>query len=122
MNEESLIFEYAVVRYVPCVEREEFVNVGLMMMCKRRRWFRSKFSLNQERLRAFDPEVDFQLLSRQLEMFSAASGALQELPVEERFRWFSAVKSAVIQTSRPHPGLTSDLDSTFVRLFQTLVL
>lgn len=122
MNEESLIFEYAVVRYVPCVEREEFVNVGLMMMCKRRRWFRSEFSLNQERLRAFDPEVDFQLLSRQLEMFSAASGALQELPVEERFRWFSAAKSAVIQTSRPHPGLTSDLDSTFVRLFQTLVL
>ena len=122
MNENACLFEYAVVRYVPHIEREEFVNVGLLMMCKRRRWFRSAFHLNPERLRAFDPGVDLGQLEGQLRMFAADSPALAELPVEERFRWFSAVKSSVIQTSRPHPGLTADLEQTFSRLFADLVL
>ncbi len=121
MNEGALIYEYAVVRYVPCIEREEFVNVGLLMMCKRRRWFRSAFELNAGRLKAFDPKVDLEQLAAQLRMFSADSSVLADLPVEERFRWFSAVKSAVIQTSRPHPGLTDNLEATFNRLFDTLV-
>ena len=129
MNENALLFEYAVVRYVPRVEREEFVNIGLLMMCKRRRWFRSAFELDEGRLRAFDPSVNPDLLRCQLKMFDCNSTALADLPVEERFRWLSAVKSAVIQTSRPHPGLIpevkeplSALDATFDRLFRDLVL
>lgn len=129
MNENALLFEYAVVRYVPRIEREEFVNIGLLMMCKRRRWFRSAFELAEGRLRAFDPEVNVDLLRCQLRMFNCNSSALADLPVEERFRWFSAVKSAVIQTSRPHPGLiaevndpSANLDATFDRLFRALVL
>lgn len=129
MNENALLFEYAVVRYVPRVEREEFINIGLLMMCKRRRWFRSAFEFAEGRLRAFDPLVDVDLLRCQLRMFDCNSPALADLPVEERFRWFSAVKSAVIQTSRPHPGLipevndpVSALDATFDRLFRDLVL
>ncbi len=122
MNEDALIYEYAVVRYVPCVEREEFINVGLLMMCKRARWFRSAFELNPDRLKAFDPKVNIGQLDAQLRMFAADSSALADLPVEERFRWFSAVKSCVIQTSRPHPGLTDNLDATFRRLFSELVL
>lgn len=129
MNGNALLFEYAVVRYVPRVEREEFINVGLLMMCKRRRWFRSAFALNRVRLSAFDPEIDFEALDRQLAMFSGDSTALADNPVEERFRWFSAVKSSVIQTSRPHPGLippASDpvaaLNATFDRLFRDIIL
>ncbi len=125
MNADALLFEYAVVRYVPRVEREEFVNIGLLMMCKRRRWFRSAFELATDRLRAFDPEVNIDVLRCQLRMFDCNSTALADLPVEERFRWFSAVKSAVIQTSRPHPGLISpesSLEETFDRLFRDLVL
>lgn len=129
MNENALLFEYAVVRYVPRIEREEFVNIGLLMMCKRKLWFRSAFELAEGRLRAFDPEVNVDLLRCQLRMFDCNSSALADLPVEERFRWFSAVKSAVIQTSRPHPGLisevnapSSNLDATFDRLFRDLVL
>ncbi len=121
MNEQNLLFEYAVVRYVPCIEREEFVNVGLLMMCKRRQWFRSAFKLNGGRLRAMDPEVNLELLQNQLQMFGADSTALADKAVEERFRWFSALKSSAIQTSRPHPGLTDNLDGTFERLFATLV-
>ncbi|MDE6535302.1 MAG: DUF3037 domain-containing protein [Muribaculaceae bacterium] len=124
MNADALIYEYATVRYVPDIEREEFVNVGLLMMCKRRRWFRSEFLLDESRLRAFDPAVDLPALENQLKMFAADSSALADLPVEERFRWFSAVKSCVIQTSRPHPGLIppeSSPEETFNRLFTALV-
>ncbi len=122
MNENALLFEYAVVRYVPCIEREEFINVGLMMMCKRRKWFRSAFKLNINRLKALDPQLNPDLLERQLQMFATGSSALADKSVEERFRWFSAMKSSSIQTSRPHPGLTDDLDATFTRLFDALVL
>lgn len=129
MNENALLFEYAVVRYVPRVEREEFVNIGLLMMCKRRRWFRSAFALDSARLNAFDPAVSMEALQCQIRMFESGSSALADLPVEERFRWFSAVKSAVIQTSRPHPGLIPEpenpagaLENTFDRLFRDLVL
>ncbi len=122
MNENALLFEYAVVRYVPCIEREEFINVGLMMMCKRRKWFRSAFKLNINRLKALDPQLNPDLLERQLQMFATGSSALADKSVEERFRWFSAMKSSSIQTSRPHPGLTDDLDATFTRLFDDLVL
>ncbi len=124
MNADALIYEYATVRYVPNIEREEFVNVGLLMMCKRRRWFRSEFLLDEARLRAFDPQVDLQVLGHQLQMFASDSAALADLPVEERFRWFSAVKSCIIQTSRPHPGLIppeSTPEETFERLFDALV-
>ncbi len=124
MNADALIYEYATVRYVPNIEREEFVNVGLLMMCKRRRWFRSECLLDEARLRAFDPQVDLQVLGHQLQMFASDSAALADLPVEERFRWFSAVKSCIIQTSRPHPGLIppeSTPEETFERLFDALV-
>lgn len=121
MNENTLLFEYAAVRYVPCIEREEFINVGLLMMCKRRQWFRSAFRLNAARLKALDPDVNLGQLENQLQMFAVDSSALADKAVEERFRWFSARKSSAIQTSRPHPGLTDDLDATFERLFATLV-
>ena len=129
MNENALIYEYSVVRYVPHVEREEFINVGLLMMCKRRRWLRCGISLDGRRIMSFDREADIESLRRQLGMFDPASSVLADCTAEERFRWMSAVKSSVIQTSRPHPGLiecNSDpveaLEATFERLMRELVL
>lgn len=132
MNDDALIYEYAVVRYVPRVEREEFINVGLLMMCKRRRWLRSAMALDRGRILAFDPGADPDALQRQLAMFDPAGTALADCSPEERFRWMSAVKSAVIQTSRPHPGLIDCpaaspeapalLEATFERLLRELVL
>ncbi len=121
-------YEYAVVRYVPRVEREEFINVGLAMMCKRRRWIKVGICIPEGKLCAICPDVDKELLARQLQAFidiadgRRGAGPVAQYPVEERFRWISAVKSSVIQTSRPHPGLCEDLDTTFERLFQELVL
>ncbi len=121
-------YEYAVVRYVPRVEREEFINVGLAMMCKRRRWIKVGICLPEGKLCAMCPDTDKEKLARQLQAFveiaegKRGAGPVAQYPVEERFRWISAVKSSVIQTSRPHPGLCEDLDATFERLFEELVL
>ncbi len=121
-------YEYAVLRYVPRVEREEFVNVGLAMMCKRRRWIRVKILLSEEKILAMQKDTDLNALGGQLQAFvdiaegKKGAGPVAQYPVEERFRWISAVKSSVIQTSRPHPGICDDLDATFVRLFEELVV
>ena len=120
-------YEYAVLRYVPRVEREEFINVGLAMMCKRRRWIKVAVLLPEGKMKVFCPDVDCGALGRQLQAFvdiaegKRGAGPVAQYPVEERFRWISAVKSSVIQTSRPHPGLCDDLDETFARLFAELV-
>ena len=120
-------YEYAVIRYVPRVEREEFINVGLAMMCKRRRWIKVSILLPDEKLHAMCPGADKEALLRQLQSFvdiaegKKHAGPVAGYPVEERFRWISAVKSSVIQTSRPHPGLCGDLEATFERLFGELV-
>lgn len=121
-------YEYSVIRYVPNVEREEFVNVGLAMMCKRRRWIKVELHIDRERICALWPDTDISALELQLQSFVGiaaglkSAGPLSQYPVEERFRWISAVKSCVIQTSRPHPGMTPDLEYTFARLLADLVL
>lgn len=126
-NSELNRYEYAVVRIVPRVEREEFINVGLAMMCKRRRWIKLRIQVAPNRLHALTPEADLESIRHQLQAFSdiaegkKGAGPIAGYPVEERFRWLSAVKSSVIQTGRPHPGLCRDLDETFDRLFRELV-
>lgn len=119
------LFEYAVVRFLPRVEREEFINVGLVMMCKRRRWIRVKVDAESSRLRAFAPCADLDALRCQLDAFcrvaSGCRGTIGELEPHERFRWLTAVRSACLSTSRPHPGLTDDLEGTFDRLYADLV-
>lgn len=125
---ENHLYEYAVVRYMPRVERGEFVNVGLAMMCKRRRWLRLEVNVDERRLAAFGGEIPLGCLRRQLDAFRAIASGLPEAgpialcPVEERFRWLTAEKSACLRTSPVHPGITPDLYATFSRLFAELVL
>lgn len=118
------LYEYAVVRYVPRVDREEFVNIGLLMMCKRHKWLKGTILLDAERLRAFDRKVNVDTLKTQSEIFTRSDVPSRDIPVEERYRWLTAVKSAVLQVSPSHPGLLSpaaDLDSEFERLLSELV-
>ncbi len=125
--QESKIYEYAVIRLVPKVEREEFFNIGLIMFSKREKYIRFEFHLCTEKFQSMKSKLDFKDISQNLENFKhVASGeekggpiALLEIP--ERFRWLTAVRSSVIQTSRPHPGKAKDLDQTFERLFEELV-
>lgn len=125
MNEENL-YEYAVIRYVPRVEREEFINVGLIMMCKRRKWLRAKVIVPEEKLRLYNPPHTAEEIALALSLYTALSEGKHkhpacDWPVEERFRWLTAVKSSCISTSRPHPGLAEDHEAEFNRLFTELV-
>lgn len=106
------LYEYAVVRYVPRVDREEFVNIGLLMMCKRRKWLRGEICLNPQRLQAFDPGVQLDSLARQTSFFTRTDIPSGDIPVEERYRWLTAVKSAVLQVSPSHPGLIPPEEET----------
>ena len=121
------LYEYAVVRYVPKIEREEFINVGLVMMCKRKRWLKIAIEPNFDKINALGASHTRQELSSQLDSYRKIAGGEKDggsigtLDVTERFRWLSDIKSACIQTSRPHPGLCEDLDVTFDRLFNELV-
>lgn len=125
--QEPNVYEYAVVRYVPRVEREEFVNVGLIMMCKRRRWIKMVLNPDWQKISVMGATHTREELMCQLQgMQSVAdgdknAGPIATLEAEERFRWLTAVKSSCIQTSRPHPGLSADLEGTFARLLSELV-
>ena len=102
---EKIVYEYALLRYVPDIERGEFVNIGLMMMCKRYRWLKVHLNIDQRRISALFPDADIDMLTRQSRVFTADGVPFRDLPVEERYRWLAAVKSAIIQTSPSHPGI-----------------
>lgn len=121
------LYEYAVIRLVPQVEREEFINVGIILFSKKQKFIRTKIVIPEERLKLFKCEMDLDQIKANLHAFelisagSKAGGpiACEELP--ERFRWLTAVRSSIIQTSRPHPGKTVDLEKEVERLFEEYV-
>jgi len=125
--QEDKIYEYAVIRLVPKVEREEFFNIGLVMFSKKEKYIRVEFYLCPDKFRLMHSKLDYDEVLQNLENFKAVAkgeksgGSIAELDIPERFRWLTAVRSAVIQTSRPHPGKSRDLDKTFERLFEELV-
>lgn len=122
------LYEYAVIRVVPRVEREEFVNIGLLLFCKRQKYLRVEYHLATEKIKSICCEFDIDQLKENLDSFvkigkgSKESGPIGAFEVSERFRWLTAVKSSSIQTSRPHSGFSSDLDATFDKLYAELVL
>lgn len=127
MQEEHL-FEYAVIRYVPRRERGEFINIGLLLLCKRQRVVMVRININPEKLTALNsPHSEAELLQHvnafaDIADAKASAGPIAQLPAEERFRWLTAVKSSCLETSCPHPGLTGDLNATFDHIFEEMVL
>ena len=116
------LYEYAVIRFVPRVEREEFINIGLIMMCKRRRWLRCEIVIDEKRILALFPAADIELLRRQASLFGLRDVPQAGIAVEESYRWLTAAKSAILQTSPSHPGLSdTSMDDTFARLLDELV-
>lgn len=121
------IYEYAIVRVVPVVEREEFINTGVIVFCKKGKFIRMQYHLREDKILALSPDADIEEIRKNLEAFSKiASGEKDGGPIAcmdeaERFRWLTAIRSASIQTSRPHPGLSDDLDKTVNTLFAEMV-
>ena len=125
---EKHLYEYAVIRVVPRVEREEFLNVGVVVFCKKEKFLEVRYHLNREKIQMLCADCDVEQLEKNLESFEKIcrgakdGGPIAQMDVASRFRWLTAVRSSVIQTSRPHPGLCEDLKKTLQRLFAELVL
>lgn len=124
----TLLFEYAVLRIVPRVEREEFLNVGVVLYCSKEKYLQALYNLDEERLKIFGCETDVHDILQNLKAFericngTADSGAIGRLGNAERFRWLTATRSTVLQTSKVHPGLCADPQHTLEDLFKQLVL
>lgn len=125
--QEDKIYEYAVIRLVPKVEREEFFNIGLVMFSKREKFIRVEFYLCPDKFKLIKSKLDYDDIIKNLESFKNIAegkkdgGPIALLDIPDRFRWLTAVRSAVVQTSRPHPGKSKDLEITFGKLFEELV-
>ena len=125
--QEDKLYEYAVIRLVPKVEREEFFNIGLVMFSKKEKYIRVEFYLCPDKFKLMHSKLEYDEVKNNLINFQNVAkgnkegGLIAELEIPERFRWLTAVRSAVVQTSRPHPGKTKNLDVTFDRLFEELV-
>ena len=118
------IYEYAIIRYVPRVEREEFLNIGVILFCKPLKFLQVKYQLDHKRIEALAGEVDFVELERYLhtwELVSSGSpqgGEIAQMDLAGRFRWLTATRSTVIQSSKGTSGplyQTRQSGSTLVR-------
>jgi hypothetical protein len=125
---EKNLFEYAVIRVVPRVEREEFFNVGVILFCAKQKFLKCAFNVNENRLKAFDCEVDADIILANLQSIEkiccgeAAGGPIGQLDMPSRFRWLTATRSTVVQSSKVHPGFCINAQETLQKLFTDLVL
>lgn len=122
------LFEYAVIRVVPRVEREEFLNVGVILYCPELKFLKVLYHLDKKRIGVFTNETDIFELETYLQAFGRIciggedGGTIGTLPLASRFRWLTATRSSVIQTSKVHPGFCNNPGETLERMFRQLVL
>ena len=126
--QEMYLFEYTVLRIVPKVEREEFLNAGVVLYCPKRKFLEVMYHLNGEKIKAFACELDIPEIGQYLQAFEKIcagtkdSGPIGKLPIAERFRWLTATRSTVLQSSKVHPGFCDDPGETLDSLYRQLVL
>ncbi|WP_231424338.1 MULTISPECIES: DUF3037 domain-containing protein [Pedobacter] len=126
--QERFLFEYAVIRVMPRVEREEFINVGIILFCAKKKFLQSVFIVDENKIKAFSGKTDVDEVRANLSAFERISiGAKNSGPIGQydqasRFRWLTATRSTVVQCSKVHPGFSPDPYETMVRLHQELVL
>lgn len=120
-------FDYAVIRVVPRVEREEFVNVGVILICREAPFLGARIALDRARIAAVSATLDLDEIERQLAVFPQIAagdpegGEIAQLPISERFHWLAAPRSTVIQVSPSHSGITEDPEGALDRLLATMV-
>ena len=120
-------FDYAAIRIVPRVEREEFLNAGMILFCPERKFLGVRMHLDPERLRALWPSLDMEEIRRHLEAFvrvaegASDAGPIARLSQRERFHWLVAPRSTIIQVSAVHSGICEQPMDKLEQLFQRLV-
>jgi len=122
------LFEYAVIRVVPRVEREEFMNVGVILFCKQLQSIDIKIEFNTDKLLALDSKADVNQIKENLRAFEMiANGAKDSGPIgeygpAERFRWLTATRSTIVQCSKIHPGFCDEPKQALSKIFEEMVL
>ena len=115
-------FDYAVIRVVPRVERQEFINAGILVYCPEKRFLDARIHLDEARLLALWPEVDVDVVKHHLAAFpricagDPAAGPIAKLAQRERFHWLSSPRSTIIQPSPVHTGICEHMDGVIDRL------
>jgi hypothetical protein len=116
-----------VIRVVPRVERQEFVNAGVLVWCKEKDLLEARIELDESRALALDPTLDLDAVRKHLASIAlicaggAQAGAIGKLSKRERFDWLVAPRSTIIQTSAVHAGRGADMSGTLERLLDTMV-
>jgi hypothetical protein len=122
------LFEYAVIRVVPRVEREEFLNIGVLIYCAKLKFLQAGYLLDEKRLKAFSISLDLSELKEhvcameRICLGDEAAGPIGKLDMASRFRWLTATRSTIVQTSKVHPGFCDDPLETLEKLFEQLVV
>lgn len=125
--QESLLYEYAVIRIVPRVERAEFINAGVILYCHRTNFLGMKYHIDSERIKGLNPYIDIQKITELMTAFEkicygkSDSGEIGKLIPAERFRWLSAKRSTIIQVSEVHPGFCKDPQEEIEKLIKEMV-
>ena len=125
--QEPHLFEYAVIRVVPHVEREEFLNAGVILYCASEKFLDCIIRVDEQRLKVLCDKIDFHDLRNHMQSFERIcaggedAGPIGKLPMPERFRWLTSPRSTVVQTSKVHPGLCTNASVMLSHLFGQLV-
>ena len=120
-------YDYALIRVVPRVEREEFINAGVIVSCPARGFLDCRIELDEARLRSLDPAVDLDIVRRHLGTIPAicrggeGAGPIGRMSAKERFRWLVAPRSTIIQASAAHTGRCDDPAGLMEHLLATMV-
>ena len=121
-------YEYAVIRLVPKVEREEFLNVGVILYSKKNKYLSIKYKIDKQRILSFSEEVDTDMITEYLKAWqlicagNSKGGKIAELDQAMRFRWLVAARSTIIQSSKTHAGLCQEPQEVLDDLFSRYVL
>ncbi len=124
---EHCTYDYAVIRVVPKVEREEFVNVGIIVSCPAGEFLEARIELDEQRLTAVDPTLDVETIRTHLATIpiicagGQEAGPMGKASQRERFHWLTAPRSTVIQTSPVHTGFCEDPADVLEHLLDTMV-
>lgn len=127
MRDKICLFDYAVIRVVPLVEREEFINAGVILSCPAQKFLEARVELDAERLKAFAPSVNTEEIQTYLDTIpricagEASAGTIGQMPQRARFYWLTAQRSTIIQCSPVHTGFSDNAEAMLEHLLDKMV-
>jgi hypothetical protein len=126
--QEAHSFEYAIIRVVPRVEREEFLNVGVILYCRTHKFLQVRINVDEKKLHMLSDGLDINELKDHLHAFESISNGtssgspIAKLDMASRFRWLTATRSTIVQTSKVHPGICNDPIEKINKLYEQYVV